>query len=276
MSYAPVAPTNRVAPEQIAPDTWLIHSVQQALGEPLFVYLNSMVITGAEPALVDTGTIGNRAQWLEDAFGIVDPADVRWVFISHDDIDHTGNLEQVMDACPNATLVASWAITERHTSAFNFPLQKSLWLNDGEAFDAGDRRYRAVRPPNYDSPTTRGLFDESTGVYWGADAFAAPMPGAPVARMSDLDLDVVAEGLPLFMYYALSPWLSIVDPKKYAATCDAVQSLGMTMIASAHGPLVTEESINKVFQIARDLPNATPDPCPDQNVLDALLAAAGE
>ena len=170
MSFAPVAPTHRVAPEKIAPDTWLIHSVAQALGEePLFVYLNSMVITGAEPVIVDVGTICNRTQWLDDVFGIVDPADVRWVFVSHDDVDHIGNLEQVMEACPDATVVASWAITERHANALNFPLPQCRWLNDGEAFDAGDRRLRAVRPPVYDSPTTRGLFDESTGVYWAVD-----------------------------------------------------------------------------------------------------------
>ena len=33
-----------------------------------------------------------------------------------------GNLDQVMEACPNANLVCSWAITERYTNAFDFPL----------------------------------------------------------------------------------------------------------------------------------------------------------
>ena len=69
MSYAALAPTVRAEPEQIAPDTFVIHHVQEALGQPLFVYLNSMVIKGAEPVIVDTGTIGNREQWLDDVFG---------------------------------------------------------------------------------------------------------------------------------------------------------------------------------------------------------------
>ena len=96
MTFTPVPPTTRVDPERIAPDTWVIHQVQDALGAPLAVYLNSMVIVGEEPVIVDTGTIANRRQWLDDVFGLVDPADVRWVYLSHDDIDHTGNLEQVM------------------------------------------------------------------------------------------------------------------------------------------------------------------------------------
>jgi len=51
-----------------------------------------MVITGREPVIVDTGTSSNGTQWLDDVFGIVDPADVRWIVLSHDDADHAGNL----------------------------------------------------------------------------------------------------------------------------------------------------------------------------------------
>lgn len=106
-TYAPVAPTTHVPPTLIAPDTYVIHQVQPALGQPLFVYLNSMVIVGDEPIIVDTGTPANREQWLEDAFGLVEPDDVRWIFLSHDDVDHSGNLAEVLAACPNARLVST-------------------------------------------------------------------------------------------------------------------------------------------------------------------------
>jgi hypothetical protein len=32
-------------------------------------------------------------------------------------------------------------------------------------------------PPVWDSPTTRGLYDSRTGVYWAVDAFACLLPG---------------------------------------------------------------------------------------------------
>src|SRR6187200_1035017 len=87
-TFAPLAPTIHVPPAKIADDTWLIHSVQPALGEPLFVYLNSLLILGAEPMIVDTGTIANRSKWMEDVFSLVEPEDVKWVYLSHDDVDH--------------------------------------------------------------------------------------------------------------------------------------------------------------------------------------------
>src|SRR5688572_28908977 len=104
MTFAPIAPSITLAPTKIAADTYVIHSVQEALGQPLFVHLNSMVILGAEPVIVDTGTVANRRQWLEDVFALVEPDDVRWIFLSHDDVDHTGNLDEAMSACPNAKL----------------------------------------------------------------------------------------------------------------------------------------------------------------------------
>ena len=72
-----------------------------------------MVITGAEPVIVDTGNELSRDEWMEAAFSIVDPADVRWIFLSHDDHDHIGNLTAVLDACPKATLVTNWFTVER-------------------------------------------------------------------------------------------------------------------------------------------------------------------
>jgi flavorubredoxin len=275
VSYAAIEPTVRAEPTKVASDTYVIHHVQEALGQPLFVYLNSMVIQAEEPVIVDTGTIGNRAQWLEDAFSLVEPDDVKWVYLSHDDVDHTGNLAQVMAACPNATLVGSWSMHERHSNAFNFPTERYQWLHEGESFSAGDRTLTAVRPPLYDSPTTRGLFDSKTGVYWGVDSFACPMPGGIIENAADFDEGFWAEGMAMFMYHALSPWLSIVDPVKYAAECDRVQALGATTIATAHSPVISDAQSDKAFQIMRDLPSVPAPPCPDNNVLQAILSGAG-
>jgi flavorubredoxin len=272
VTFTPVAPSRRVEPKQIAADTWLVHQVQDALAAPLSVYLNSMVITGAEPVIVDTGTIANREQWLADTFSIVAPEDVRWVFLSHEDIDHIGNLGEVMTRCTNATLVCSWTIAERASNAFAFPLERCRWINDGDSFDAGDRTFRALRPPVYDSPTTRGLFDERTGVYWGVDAFATPMPLGHLDTVAELEPELWADGMAMFVHNALSPWLGIVDPAKFRASCDAVQGLGMRTIATAHSPLITEETIAEAFALLRELPAIPAPPVPDQVALDAILS----
>ena len=145
----------------IAADTWLIPTFA---AEPsgAFFAAHSLVIRGEQPVIVDTGCSLVRDEWLNKTFSIVDPVDVRWVFISHDDHDHIGNLDAVLDLCPNATLVANFAIVARLSGDVELPLDRMRWLDQGDALDAGDRQLRLVRPPMWDSPATRGLYDPTT------------------------------------------------------------------------------------------------------------------
>ncbi len=274
-TFAPLAPTTAVPPTVIAPDTFVIHQVQPALGEPLFVYLNSMVIRGKEPMIVDTGTVANREQWLKDVFSLVEPEDVRWIFLSHDDVDHTGNLDETLSACVNAKLVCSWAMVERHTNCFEFPHNRCLWVADGETFGIGDRTMVAMRPPVYDSPTTRGLFDPKTGVYWSADTFAAPLPH-PETGVADLDEEFWNFGLMLFALGAVSPWLSLVDETKYGAYVDRVQNLDIKTLAGCHTPVIQGEFIDKAFARVRQLPSLDAPELPGQSVLDQVIAASAQ
>ena len=170
MTFTPLAPTVHMPPSKVAADTFVVHQVQPALGQPLFVYLNSMVILGSEPVIVDTGTPANRDQWLDDVFSLVEPKDVRWIFLSHDDVDHSGNLDEVMTRCPNAHLVCNWAMVERHTNCFDFPLERCRWIMHEESFSGATvpfTRYdlrstthqqpggSSIRSPGSTGPSTR-------------------------------------------------------------------------------------------------------------------------
>jgi flavorubredoxin len=275
MTFAPTAPTTYVPPTRIAADTFVIHQVQPALGQPLFVYLNSMVILGKEPVIVDTGTPANRDQWLKDVFSLVEPPDVRWVFLSHDDVDHSGNLDEVMTACPNATLVCSWAMIERHTNCFDFPLDRCRWVMHDESFSVGDRTLHAVRPPLYDSPTSRGLFDPTTGVYWAVDTFATPLPDAQMG-IADLDPDFWRQGMTLFAFGALCPWISLLDHDKFGRCVDKVQGLEISTVAGCHTPVIESQFIGQAFDHVRALPTVDPPALPDQSILDQIIAATSQ
>ena len=135
MSTQPTAPSIHRSPIEIAPETFLIQSTNGEGHAPLFVNVNSMVIRGAEPIIIDTGGRDNRTNWLDDVFSLVEPADVRWITLSHDDADHTGNLDVVLDLCPNATFVSSWFMAER----------MSVGLVVAPAADAVAGRWRHAR-----------------------------------------------------------------------------------------------------------------------------------
>jgi flavorubredoxin len=268
----PTPPRHR--PVEVAPETFVI---QATIGEgvaPLAVHLNSMLIRGAQPVVVDTGAPVNREQYLDDLFTLVEPDDVRWVFVSHDDVDHYGNAEAVMSACPNATLVASWFMCERlATEGFAVPPTRWRWVGDGESLDAGDRVLQVVRPPLYDSPTTRGLLDPTTGVYWAVDCYATPVVSG-TAFVDELDPEFWADGFTAFQWWN-SPWLELADPVRFADACRRVERMGVRTIATAHGPTIGTSQLDQAFELMRRLPDSPVPPQPGQPVLDEIVASLG-
>lgn len=265
-------PKPRHHPVLVAPETWVVQDTHGEGVAPVAVHLNAMVIRGAEPVVVDTGAPTNRERYLEDLFSLVDPEDVRWVFLSHDDADHYGNAAAVMDACPHATLVASWFLCERLAAeGFPVPPTRWRWVGDGESFDAGDRTLVAVRPPLYDSPTTRGLFDPTTGVYWAGDAYATGVvSGTEFA--DQLDPEFWAEGFASFQAWN-SPWVTLLDRTAFAGECRRIEDLRPTVIATAHGPTIAGPDVRTALEMMRAMPSVTVPPQPGQVVLDEIVAA---
>lgn len=266
---------NRIAPIEVAPDTFVIYDAYAPPGAPGAAHMNAMLIRGAEPVVVDTGTPLNRTNYLEDLFSLVEPNDVRWVFISHDDVDHYGNVHEVMAACPNATLVASWFLCDRiAVDRLDIPPFRWRWLNDGETLDVGDRTLAAIRPPLYDSPTTRGLFDPTTGVYWASDCYATPVASA-TAFVDELDPDEWEAGFAMFQTWN-SPWSTMVDPARFGEACAAIERLGVSTIATCHSPTIGASQVDRAFELLRAVPTADVLPQPDQLALDAIVAAIAQ
>jgi flavorubredoxin len=261
-----------VLPYQIADDTFLITWGLDAPPVGHFP-MHSMLIRGREPVVVDTGAPICRQQWLATMAELVDPADVRWIFLSHDDRDHAGNLMAVLDACPNATLLTTWFSIGRLAEEWNIPLPRCRFVNDGDRIDAGDRVLVGVRPPVFDNPTTRGLLDTSTGVFWSVDTFATNTP----QRM--LEADELAEtefrdgqflGARL-----VAAWHRYIDQRKWDNCVDAARRLGATTIAGCHTPVLRGQRVDQAFDLLRQLPALDPWREFDQTDLDGWLAGAG-
>jgi flavorubredoxin len=266
-------PVPVVEPQRVATDTYLIPNLVAA--EPgTYVFINSMVILAEEPVIVDTGAPLFRERWLEAVSSVVDPADVRWVFLSHDDGDHIGNIAEILALAPNATVVTNFFSNERARAdrPGELPVERQVWLEAGSSFDAGDRRLHLFRPPIFDGPTTRGLYDERSGVMWAVDSFAALTTGA-VYDAVDLPSDLYDGSFQLFNSL-VSPWHEWLDAKTYGRHVDAIEAIAPSTIASAHGPVLRSTFIPGAFDRVRAMAGQPNVPPPGQEALDALVAQA--
>jgi len=244
-----------MSPYQVAEDTFVIPWVLDAPPVGLFP-MNSMVIRGREPVIVDTGAPANREAWLRDVSSVVDLDDVKWIFLSHDDRDHSGNLVAALEACPNATLLTTWFSVGRMFEEWATPLDRCRFLNCEDVIDIGDRRIVAIRPPVFDNPTSRALFDEKTGVFWSVDTFATNMAGL-MTDAADHQGEAFREGqlLGSRLVAAWHPWL---DEGKFCAHVQRVQSLPIDVIAGCHTPAIRGALIGEAFSLLRQLPTVEP------------------
>lgn len=241
------SPAIRLEPTEIANDTFVVHA--HRTDGALVVPVNSLVIRSLQPVVVDTGMAQHRDQYLDDVFGLVDADDLAWVIVSHDDPDHTGNVNELMSAAPNATLVIDWLMRLRMGPLLDVPGHRQRWVRDGDRIDVGDRTLSTVRPHVFDLPDTRGVFDPTTGVYWSADAFGTVLR-EPLPEVGGLAHDEWCDGMVTFDRHT-APWLGVVDARRFHAGVDAIDGLGATAIAGAHTPVITRHHVDAAVCAAR-------------------------
>ena len=56
---------------------------------PLFLPVNAFVLHAEQPVVIDTGLSNAEKDFVSALAKVVDPADVRWLWITHPDRDHT-------------------------------------------------------------------------------------------------------------------------------------------------------------------------------------------
>jgi len=233
------------------------------------LYLHALVIMAQEPVLVDTGPGVLRQEYLDAAFSVVDPGDVRWIFLSHDDRDHAGNLMTLLDLCPQAQLVTNFQGATRLAKEFELPMSRIRFVDNGDGFDVGDRTLVALRPPLFDSPATRGLLDTRTRLYYSVDAFAAAVPGY-CEEVGDVPADVYEDGFN-WLNRANAPWYAMTDPALLEAEIDYLRRLAPEVIASYHGPVARHRSDQLCRMLGR-MPRTDPIQFPSYEDLAKLMA----
>lgn len=255
-------------PYRVADDTFVLPLHVPIPGQGL-AYLSAMVIRGKEPVLVETGSSVHRDEYFDAVFSIVEAKDVRWIFLSHDDRDHSGNLMQALDRCPNATLVTTFVAAMARMTEYHVPLNRMRWVNDGESWSAGDRTFEAIAPPLFDGPGTRGLWDAKTGMYYSADCFGSVVP-FECEEIGDIPREAWEQGF-AFFNRANRPWHQFADITKLEHAVERLRRLEPRTIVTAHGPYARGRSTQLLQRIV-EVAKMEPVELPGQKDLEAMMA----
>jgi len=175
--------------------------------------VNAFLLRGTQPLLVDTGLPQSREEFLTTLGDLVEPADLRWIWLSHPDRDHTGSLYELLELAPQARIITTFLGVGICSIDRPLPMDRVFLLNPGQQLDLGDRTLTCFRPPLYDSPATTGFVDNLTGTVFSSDCFGSPLPNFELAGAGDVSAvpaQDLEDGQRLWATVD-SPWISMLD-----------------------------------------------------------------
>jgi flavorubredoxin len=256
---------------RVAEDTWQLPAYMPVPGLGVLP-VNAFLVRGAEPVLVDTGMPPVRDDFMRTLRALVPLEEIRWIWLTHTDADHTGALEQVLAEAPRARVVTTYlGMGKMAVAGRPLPAERVHLLNPGQSLALADRALVAFRPPTFDAPETTALLDARTRALFSSDCFGANLP-APAAAAAELAPATLREGV---INWATidSPWLHAVEERSLAAALDDVRRLDPEVVLSAHLPPARGllEALAAHLAAAR---TATPFVGPDQAALLGMLGAA--
>jgi hypothetical protein len=255
----------------VAPETDCLTSHFPVPGMGLLP-VNAFVIRAPEPVVVDTGIVAQRDAFLEALGETIDLDDVRWIWLTHTDADHTGCLEELLAAAPRARLVTTFVGMGKLGLRTPIPPERAYLLNPGQSLPVGDRSLLAVRPPSYDAPETTGLFDSRSRALFTVDCFGSVL-SEPVDSAADLAAADLGEGLVTWAGVD-APWLASVTDEAFQASVESLLRLDPSAVLSSHLPHAPGMARTLVEWLDRAR-SAEPFVGPDQEALRAMLAQPG-
>jgi hypothetical protein len=234
-----------------------------------FVPINAFVIKGSEPILVETGASIESADFMRALRSVIDPADLRWIWLSHTDFDHIGSLQQLLDENPRLRVVTTFLGVGIMGLTAPLPMDRVYLVNPGETVTLGNRTLTAIKPPVFDNPCTTGFYDRKAGVLFSSDCFGALLQDVP-KNAADLSESDLRDGQIAWVTID-SPWLHKVDRAAFAADLDGLRQIAPKLILSNHLPPAPGHLMERFLGSLAAAPGAQPFVGPNQAALDEML-----
>jgi flavorubredoxin len=234
-----------------------------------FVPINAFVLHGREPLLVDTGAVVQGEEFMTALRSVIDPRDLKWVWLTHPDFDHIGSLSPLLDANPDIRVITTFLAVGIMSLFAPLPMDRVHLVNPGQNITIGERTLTAWKAPAFDNPSTTGFLDDASGALLCSDCFGALLADVPTSA-ADLSGQELRQGQVLWATID-SPWLHNVDRAGFATALDRVRHSEPTTILSSHLPAAPGTMIDQFIRSLEAVPAAIPFHGPDQVALQAML-----
>jgi flavorubredoxin/flavin reductase (DIM6/NTAB) family NADH-FMN oxidoreductase RutF len=193
---------------------------------------NSFVIRGEKTALVDTSHEKFRQLYLDALTGVIAPATLDYLVVSHTEPDHSGLVADILKLAPHITIVASKVAIQFLEDLVHQPFERIV-VKNADKLDLGNGHVlEFVMAPNLHWPDTIFTYDAKTSILYTCDAF-----GLHYCSEDTFDTDLNAITPDFRFYYEC---LMAPNARSVLSAMKRMDELpGVDLIATGHGPLLS-------------------------------------
>ncbi len=200
---------------------------------PYGVSYNSYIVKGGEKtALIDTVEIGSIRDLFHSIMSQIGSAKIDYLVINHMEPDHSGGINAVLSAYPEAKLVGNKQTIAMVKGYYHIDDDRFLEITDGSILDLGDKSLHFILTPMVHWPETMMTYVVEDGILFSGDAFGSF--GALNGGVVDDEMETEWYKDEMYRYYS-----NIVG--KYGRfvqkALEKTSGLDIKYICSTHGPV---------------------------------------
>lgn len=182
--------------------------------------------------------------YLEHLQEVTSVQDIKYLFVTHTEPDHSGSIARLLDLNPNITIVASPAALINLSHILRRPFNQ-MAMNPAKPFSFGGYTFQFVSGLMLHWPDVMFTYIPELKVLISCDAFGGHFASDAMLLSKEPNRKGYYEAVDYYFDHIMAPFASFVVP-----ACDRVASLDIDMICPGHGPVI-DQDIQKQIQIYR-------------------------
>jgi flavorubredoxin len=190
---------------------------------------NSYFIDAEKKTIIDTVKERFFEDYLAKIKAVVNPEEIEYIIVNHTEPDHSGNLRNLLNIAPNATVLGS-SNAIRYLKDIIGPNFPHKIVKNGETLDLGNKTMEFITAPNLHWPDTIYTYLKEDKLLFTCDSF-----GCHYCDDKIFD-DAVPNFDEAFKYYydvILKPY-----SKFMLQAIEKIEPLEINMICPGHGPIL--------------------------------------
>jgi len=190
---------------------------------------NSYLIQADKPTIVETTKEKFWDVYLAKIKSQIDPSTIEYIIVNHTEPDHSGNVRNLLNVAPNATVVGTGNAIRYLTDLIGNGF-KHLVVKDGDTLDLGNKHLSFISAPNLHWPDSMYTWLAEDRLLFTCDSF-----GAHFCHPEMYD-DLVGDYSDSFKYYfdvILKPFSRFM-----LKAIEKIAHLDIGCICTGHGPLL--------------------------------------